>query len=576
VPAWIALFALAFSWLNADVRYAVIKLLPWALAVAGAAALVLGLILLRRAIGRRKSAPAARSSVGSGRSIPKTLQDALGQGRHEESTGRWEDAISAYRHAVRINPGSLEAWSALGRLSERLGRWNEAVQAYREAIAIDRRSAVAWHGLGVVYQRGRRYQESIEALREAVQCEPIMVDAWIRLGVIESRLGHHDEAVEAFRQATKHRPESTYAWFGLAVTLERLGDVAQASDAYQTALRYSPSLVPAYYNLGILQREQGRLDEAAQTFLAGVRLAPRDAELWYGLGITYAKQSNEEGMRVVHSQLAAIEPDAAEEFAESYFMRSALTPSGRAAVNHTARHAQPPRPKGVPTPADAWYDIGVSHVRNRQIEEALAAFREAVRLNPEHTKAWFRLGRLNRQYGDLNDALRAFRVVVRRRRRMAMAWNELGIVFGELGASARACQVFRTAVRLRPDFVEAWWGLGAACAMTGDARGLQMVHAQLQLLDPRVAEAFDARVVLRTTEDASGAMSGTIAPFLASESSGMHFDFSTHFVGWLDSLSKEDQGGMAEQAPRGVDSKTDSGQGADEAQHKGPLSPDWR
>ena len=63
---------------------------------------------------------------------------------------RYNDAIEAYRQALRIDPKDAIGWLSLGDTYYRLERYNDAIEAYRQALRIDPEDASAWKSLGDV------------------------------------------------------------------------------------------------------------------------------------------------------------------------------------------------------------------------------------------------------------------------------------------------------------------------------------------------------------------------------------------------------------------------------------------
>jgi tetratricopeptide (TPR) repeat protein len=47
-----------------------------------------------------------------------------------------------------------------------------------------------------------------------------------------------------------------------------------------------------------------------------------------------------------------------------------------------------------------WYNLGLAYGGQRQIEDAIAAFREALRLKPDYAEAWYGLGVSHALKGD--------------------------------------------------------------------------------------------------------------------------------------------------------------------------------
>ena len=64
---------------------------------------------------------------------------------------RYDDAIEAYRQALRINPENADAWNNLGIAYNNLKRYDDAIEAYRQALRINPEYANAWYNLGIAY-----------------------------------------------------------------------------------------------------------------------------------------------------------------------------------------------------------------------------------------------------------------------------------------------------------------------------------------------------------------------------------------------------------------------------------------
>ncbi|MDO9230492.1 MAG: tetratricopeptide repeat protein [Syntrophales bacterium] len=128
-----------------------------------------------------------------------------------DELNRYDDAIEAYRAAIRINPEHFTAWHSLGVTYNTLKRHNEAVEAYRQVLRINPEYATAWSNLGIAYINLKRYDDAIFALRQVTRINPKDADAWSNLGVAYSNLNRDDDAIGAFREALRINPEHPVA-----------------------------------------------------------------------------------------------------------------------------------------------------------------------------------------------------------------------------------------------------------------------------------------------------------------------------------------------------------------------------
>jgi tetratricopeptide (TPR) repeat protein len=82
---------------------------------------------------------------------------------------RPEDALIRIDEALAIDPGSSDAYRLNGRALYKLERVEEAIEAYRHAIRLDDRDAWSMNNLGLILIEEGRYDEALPPLALAVQ-----------------------------------------------------------------------------------------------------------------------------------------------------------------------------------------------------------------------------------------------------------------------------------------------------------------------------------------------------------------------------------------------------------------------
>jgi tetratricopeptide (TPR) repeat protein len=145
--------------------------------------------------------------------------------------------------------------------------------------------------------------------------------------------------------------------------------------------------------------------------------------------------------------------------------------------------------KSEPNSDLAWYDLGYAYAGLQHHGDAIEAFRQALRINPDDADTWCNLGVA---YGGLqrySDAIEAYRQALRIKPDLAEAWYNLGLTYYSLQRYSDAIDAYRQALRINPDFADAWHSLGVA-------------YRTLQ----RYSDAIDAyRQALRIKPDFAGA-----------------------------------------------------------------------
>src|SRR5690606_372931 len=102
----------------------------------------------------------------------------------------------------------------------RQGRRAEAVTAYRRALEIDPGSAAAWTGVGAVLLEGGRLTEARAAFVRAVDLDPNLAEARYQLAFALSAVGDYRGALRETRRALELDPYVPTPRFRLLIDLQ--------------------------------------------------------------------------------------------------------------------------------------------------------------------------------------------------------------------------------------------------------------------------------------------------------------------------------------------------------------------
>jgi tetratricopeptide (TPR) repeat protein len=148
-------------------------------------------------------------------------------------------------------------------------------------------------------------------------------------------------------------------------------------------------------------------------------------------------------------------------------------------------------------------NLGVELDRLGRGEEALAHYREAIRIRPgdrnsesNYAQATFAKAEKLFQQGQLDDALALFNDGMPHAPRNAMAHTYAGLILMQRDRLSDALAEFRLAVAIDPNLARAHIGLGVALARSGDLSGARKSLGDALRIDPANAEAkFDLNLV---------------------------------------------------------------------------------
>lgn len=140
---------------------------------------------------------------------PKSVNAYVGLGKAYYSEDKWKEGEETMRHVVEnLDSGSELGWAFFGRNLKEQGKWAEAASAFREALKINPRMAKRWVDLGECLKELGGLGEAIVAYRKAAEHEPNnprVLDQLIEISIIS---GDKRLAREAFLQLKVANPEN--------------------------------------------------------------------------------------------------------------------------------------------------------------------------------------------------------------------------------------------------------------------------------------------------------------------------------------------------------------------------------
>ena len=328
--------------------------------------------------------------------------------------------------------------------------------------------------------RAGQVGEAVELYRQALAADPEQAEAWRYLGAAERDCGDAPAALEAFQQAIERSPENAAYRAELATTLHGAGRLEEARVAYQAALDRDPTDHASHNNLAGAFVALGRRDEAIGEYRKALQGDPDNVDIIINLGVTLreagspaeaaellrlALKSDDAPARV-HAALA----DACADLGD----RATAIDEYRLALLHEPGDAM----------AGAGTSLGVLLQQEGRTQEAFAAYREAIRRDPESALALTNLGAILVEVGQLEEALQPLQEAVVLDPQDASARSNLGAALQRLGRTDEAVACLEAAIELDSNHAAAWGNLGNVFQ---DQLGLEdalLAHGRALALEP--------------------------------------------------------------------------------------------
>jgi serine/threonine-protein kinase len=138
-------------------------------------------------------------------------------------------ARASAQRAVALDDSLADGHIALGHVHAESFEWVDAERELRHAITLDPRSVEALFRLAETLTHLGRLRDARVPLEEALRLDPLYPVAAGYLGWTSSMLGRHDEAVNESRRALALDPENPALYFHHCMVLDAAGQHAEAA-----------------------------------------------------------------------------------------------------------------------------------------------------------------------------------------------------------------------------------------------------------------------------------------------------------------------------------------------------------
>jgi len=273
-------------------------------------------------------------------------------------------------------------------------------------------------------------------------------------------------------------------------TSSLLNEPGMATIYLEKYIKLKPDDLESYILLGKAYYRLGNNSEAYKNFARAALLNPSHPDALYGLGLCHLKERRFKEAAEFLEKAIANGVNSREIFFELATAYEEIQDYHRAADNYE-KYVK----SGPDNPWSGWLKLALTSIRINQPERAIAAYREALKINPDDVSSNYNLGKLlaeNGQYeeaemvflklvqinkrdaityygqimqmydkaGNYNKAVEAARKIVELSPNNEVALYNLGIMLDRAGKLEEAASVLNECLRIKPDYNYAWFNLG--------------------------------------------------------------------------------------------------------------------
>jgi len=310
------------------------------------------------------------------RTWPKNEQAHLLLGIAHYYRGDAQASCLAFERTLSINPGNADAWHNLGNALVRQGRDSEAVNAFDKALEITPKRDDASYNLALCLRRLGELDAARAELEKLLARKPRHPAAWSALGLVQQDQEDFAAAMASYDTCLELEPNSLIALQNKSVILRQRKAYAEAVRYSEQAVAINPDLANVHQNLGSAYAALGQADKAIDAFQRAVDLEPLNATHHHWLNLLIWSEGREEFLDSYRQTLEQ-NPDAHElrgELIHKLNLAERVEPALEQAEILVQRDPSNPYSHKL---------MGSILRRSRRFEEALAAHRAALNLDPK-------------------------------------------------------------------------------------------------------------------------------------------------------------------------------------------------
>ncbi|MBN8976052.1 MAG: tetratricopeptide repeat protein [Rhizobiales bacterium] len=158
---------------------------------------------------------------------------------------RWDLALADYTAGAKLFPNDGDFPNGQGLALSNQGKFDEAISKFDEAVRLDPKSGTFYLGRAEAYNRSNRPQRALEDYGKALAQGGLVQREITRLragrGHAQLRLKNYDAAIADFNIALERAPRFVNVLKWRAFSYERVGDTGNAIRDYESALKLKPS-----------------------------------------------------------------------------------------------------------------------------------------------------------------------------------------------------------------------------------------------------------------------------------------------------------------------------------------------
>lgn len=390
---------------------------------------------------------------------------------------RPEEAASAFRKALKINPDSPELLAGYAAIHAKLHRFDDAIGIYKTLLEKKPRSPELHQKLADAYTAKGDKASAEAELRAAGKKIPTLVETLVQQGDALFLKRDYAAAIRAYSAASEQHTDLKFISQKLGDAYSAVGNDEEALKQYQQAIALMPKDIGTHYSMGVILERKGDLSGAIGEYERVVALDYNDSDAHRRLADIYTTKGDLERAiaeyqsilflkadnPVIHFKLAKVYLKTRKYDNAVKSLNAAIALDPKNVELKTEMAALKIRLHKYPEAEKQYRDIqaldrdntkakiGLISMLSRQkkFDELLLFLNEEAKRRPEDANNFYRLGIVNEYMKNYQTALIAYNAA-NAIHENARIYNALARIYLRLADSQKAREALKSAQALDP------------------------------------------------------------------------------------------------------------------------------
>ncbi|MFB0564589.1 MAG: tetratricopeptide repeat protein [Candidatus Aminicenantaceae bacterium] len=275
-------------------------------------------------------------------------------------------------------------------------------------------------------------------------------------GRLYSLINEPNRALSYLEKVVKSKPDNIEAHAHLASVYTKLRSYESAVSSYKKVIQLDEKRDDAHYGLGLTYVKMRRPNDAVSPLKKAVDLNPNNMEGYYELGSVYEDLRDFAKAAEMYEDYINLKPETM----WAGYLRLGLC---RAELGQfeEAIAAFKEALKEKPVDVKINYNLAEAYYKSKQYDKAAEAYNKLMQINPEQATTYY--GKKVKMYdeaGMFDNAIEAAKQVCELNPESELAVYNLGIMYSKQGKYNESIETFRHALTIRPNYDLAYYNIG--------------------------------------------------------------------------------------------------------------------